>query len=585
MDLESITGNFAVTLQIFDPDYTPGICIDKPSYQTHRTSVISNIYYLQFLTEKPCQFPADFHESNFTTDSSFTHDLSMSNSKQQNITAGITEDTVICSEEFPGSNTSDYVLSGHSNGFTSPQQMDSTEDEFQSPSDSTSELTLSCGGCQSSGYSGNTQLDNSSLAHDVSVADLETLSGDNLSILIPENDPIEEDAGAISLDRCSHPSSSSAGYVEQSNTSNQPLTRDVDNVFELDLELTHKEYDSYVQSQHPIANSITNDSHQISAGYIIDLQSTHQLHANLQDAEVTHLDNLDCSVSNSKSDVQSTHTALESRDQPSPLDMPHLTNTDGYVLNEHPTSAALTITQNSESQELSIALDCENTMEEGEKEPSHDLYSSLVDGCSLDTPCNPDKNSSQGYVTTEDIDMTEFPSREIIVRSNQVSDSPSQIEPGFTVHLDFDNCQDQGKDEVGYICNSGYSGIKTDHNRDMKHHSWSVVCLQNTSNQTIESNGYVTSQLNQPTSIPGTDQREQYVSYDFSSMASELRDSHSTSVTSEPVHNSDLGLMHIHYHPNSNYYPASDMSSGYLSGSSVSGDTSVYLGMGKTLTT
>ena len=535
--------------------------------------MISNIYYLQFLTEKPYQFPADIHENNFTTDSSFVHDLSTSNSKQQNSTVvGITQDMAICSKELPGSNTSDYVLSGHSNGFTSPQQIDSTEDGFQSPSDSTSELTLSYGGCQSSGYIGNTQLGDSSQTHDdISVADLETLSGDNLSILIQEHDPVKEDEGAISLDRCSHPSSSSAGYVEQLNTSNQPLTRDADNVFELDLELKHKQYDGYMQSQHPLASSITNDSHQTAAGYITDLQNTHQLCANVQDVEVPCSDSLGCSVSNSTSDVQSTHVALESHDQPSPLDMPHLTNTDGYVLNEHLSAAALSTTQNSESQEISIALDCENTLEEGEKEPSHDLYSS-----SLEDGCNPDKSlNHQGYITTEDIDMTEFSSREIVVHSNH-----SQTEPGFTVHLDFDNgiefFQDQGKDEIGYLCNSGYSGIKTDHNRDIKHHSQSVVL--NTSNQTVESNGYVTSQL---TSIPGTDQKEQYVSYDFRSMASELRDSHSTSVTPEPVHSPDLGPIHIHYHPKSNYYPASDTSSGYLSGSSVSGDTTVYLGMDK----
>ncbi len=549
--------------------------------------MISNMDYLQFLTvmEKPGQFPTDvqvlnFDENSYPGDSSFGHDLNLSNSKQHsNTMVGAAKDTVICPEEFPGSNTSGYVFSGDSNGFSSPQQMDTTEHEFQSPSDSASELTLSYGGCLSSGYIGDPQLDNSTLMYDnVSVTYQDTLSGNTLNFFAAEDDPVEEAAGVIGLDRCSYPSSSSSGYVEQMNTSNQPLmTRDDDNVFEP----AHKQGDGYVQSQHPIAiassNRIFSDTHQ-TEGYVVDLQNTHTNH---QDTEVACPDrnNMDCFVSKSISDA--TRVAVASRDQSFPLDIPHLTNTDrGYVLNEHPTATALIVTEDRKSEELNIVLDCENTFEEGElEEPSHDLYSSSmedgVSGRSLDMPSSPDKTSSQGYVTTEDIDMTKFISREIVVPSNQVSSS--QIEPGFTVHLDFDNgndsCHDQEKDEVGYVRNSGCPGIKTDHNRDMnRHHSQS-------SNQTAtDSNGYVT---NQPTSVPGIDKREQYVSYDFHSMASELRDSHSTSVTPEPAHSPNLGPVRIHYQVKSNYYPASDMSSGYLSGSSVSGDTSVYLGMDK----
>jgi hypothetical protein len=538
--------------------------------------------------EKPGQFPTDvqvinFDENSYPRDSSFGHDLNLSNSKQHsNTMVGAAKDTVIYPQEFPGSNTSDYVFSGDSNGFSSPQQMDTTEHEFQSPSDSVSELTLSYGGCLSSGYIGDAQLGNSSLVYDnVSVTVQDTLSGNTLNFFAAEDDPVEEAAGVIGLDRCSYPSSSSSGYVEQLNPSNQPLmTRDDDNVFEP----AHKQGDGYVQSQYPIAiassTRILSDTNQ-TAGYIDDLQNTHQLHTNHQDTEVTCLDsNMNCFMSNSISDA--TRVADASRDQSFPLDIPHLINTDrGYVLNERPTTTALTITEDRESQELNIVLDCENTFEEGEiEEPSHALYSSSaedgISGRSLDTPSSPDKTSNQGYVTTEDIDMTKFTSREIVVPSNQVSSS--QIEPGFTVHLDFDNgndsCHDQGKDEVGYVLNSGCPGIEPDrdNNRDMNCHSQS-------SNQTAtDSNGYVT---NQPTSVPGTDKREQYVSYDFHSMASELRDSHSTSVTPEPAHSPNLGPVHIHYQAKSNYYPASDMSSGYLSGSSVSGDTSVYLGMDK----
>ena len=570
--------------------------------------------YLQFLTvmEKPCQFPADvtFDADDYTTDSTFSHNLSMSNSKQQNSVVGATKDTVICPEEFPGSNTSGYVVSGHSNGFTSPQQMDSTEREFQSPSDCGSELTLSYGGCQSSGYIGNAQLGNSSLvAHDedASVANLETLSGDSSSLLIQEDDPVMKEAsartGAVGLDRCSHPSSSSTGYVEQLNTSDHPLqTRYDDNVFQFDVELTQEQCDGYVQSQHPIAVGSTtefNNSHQ-TAGYIVEPQNAHLLHPNLHDAEVAHLDDMDYSMNNSTTSntTQSTHMVLESckHDQSFPLDMPHLTNTDGYVLNDHlNAAAAATVTLDGESQDLSITLDCESTSdEEEEKETSPNHHSSssedgVLNRHKLDLPCSPENRSRRGYITTEDIDMTKYTSREIVVPSNQVS--PTQIEPSFTVHLDFDSgidsCQDQlGKDEAGYVCNSGHSGVETDHSGDMKHcHSLT------SSNQTIEGNGYVSNHFSEQSTcaaIPaGTDQRGQYVSYDFRSMASELRDSYSTSITPESIDNNnnnpDQGMdpMHIHYQAKSNYYPASDLSSGYLSGSSVSGDTSAYIGMDK----
>ena len=537
--------------------------------------------YLHFITamEIPNHFQTDVQVVAFDeTDSRFGNNLNMSDSKQQNSGVGATKDMVIGSEEFPGSNTNGYVLSGHSNGFNSPQQMDANQDEFQSPSDSASELTLSCGDCHSSDYIGKTtQLGNSGLVQDdySSGTNQETLSGDSLSLLMPDDDESVKEAGIIRLDRCSHPSNSSGGYVEQLNTPNKPLTRDDDNVFELDLELAHKQHDGYHNHQ--------------TAGYIVDFQNRHQLdlHANHQEAKIACLDNLECPVDESASRTQSTH--VEFNCQHFQADMPHLMNTEGYILNEHPTTVALTATKDRESQEFSVALDCENLFKE---EPSQDQSSQLgglpnlsLDGGinehNLDTPSEPDMSLNQGYINTEDIDMAKFTSRGIVVPSSQ--GSPSQIEPSFTVCLDFDNgiasCQDQEEDQTGYVCNSG---MEFKCNLGMQLHPQSSVCLD-TNN---ESNDYVISELEQPNSISGTDKREQYyVSYDFRSMASELRDSHSdsTSVISEPVHmhSPDPGPMHINFQPKSNYYPASDMSSGYLSGSSVSGDTSVYLGMDK----
>ena len=546
---------------------------------------MSNLHFLTAI-ENASHFQTDIPFGE--TDSRFGYDLTTSESKQQNCA---TKDMAIYSEEYPGSNTSGYVFSGHSKGFNTPQQTDTYQDEFHSPSDSASELTLSC---HSSDYT--TQLGNPGLAQDDDSSGTdqeETLSGDSLSLCMP--DPVKEDGAIIGLDshRCSHPSCSSAGYVEQFNTpNNKPLTRDADNVFELDLELEQKQHDGYqLQSQFPIPSNITHSNHQ-TEGYVMDFQNAHQLdqYANHQETEITACLNnyLECPVDMTASDIQSTHVELDSRHFQS--DVPHLTNAEGYVLSDHPTALPLIVTQERESQEFSVALDCENLFDDGKKEPSHKQSSqasglpslSLNGGVHgrhcLDMPCDPDMNSNQGYINTEDIDMTKFTSRDIVVPSDQFP--PSQIKPSFIVCLDIENgiasCQDQTEDQSGYVCNSG---MESKCNVSMQ---LQPQCLD-TSKQTIKSNGYVTSELEQPTPISGATYREQYVSYDFRSMASELRDSYSdsTSITSYTVHSSDLGPKHAPFEPKSSYYPASDMSSGYLSGSSVSGDTSVYLGMDK----
>ena len=584
-DYQASNNEFSV-LQIFDPGYSPGVCIDKPSFaHAHRTSMVSNTDYLQYLTSmdtKPqLQFPGDIQvtfENNYTKSSilprtSFSHESSTNNSKQHNNSVGTTKDMDGCPKEFPGSGG--YVLDEHSDGL---------REGFHSPSDNASELTvtLSCGGCQSSGYILNTQ-GNSSFVQNENNTNSESLSDDSLSLLLPDDNSARAEPGVIGLDHNGHPpsSSSDAGYVEQSITlpneslNNIMLIKDSD-VFELDLELTDGQCDGY-QPQYPSSNA-TSLINQQTAGYVTDLQNTHQVRRDHQEPEVACLDNFDCSVDESACT------------QHSQLDTPCLTSTDGYILNEHLTPTAVTTMRDTESLELSITIDDEQSLSQLNDLPSSSLSDHSVNVRSLDAPSTSDKSSSRGYITTEDIDMTEFTSREIVVPASEIS--PSQIEPGFTVRLDFDDetklCKDQMKDQLGYVCNSHYSGMESEQNvnaqNDMDHSQLST-CLDE-SNQAFNSNGYVASELEQPP-ISGTEGKEQYVSYDFHSMASELGDSHLdfTTVTPNPAHVISDSVCQspvcLHVQPQSNYYPASDVSSGYLSGSTTSSDTSVYLGMDK----
>ena len=362
-DYQASNNEFSV-LQIFDPGYSPGVCIDKPSFaHAHRTFVVSNTDYLQFLTSMDTmpqfQFSGDVQvtfESNYTNSSilprtSFSHESSTNNSKQPNNSVGATKEMYGCLKEFSGSGG--YVLDEHSNGLTTPPPpMDSNREGFYSPSDNASELTvtLSCGGCQSSDYILNTKGDSSFIQNENNT-NSESLSDGSLSLLLPD-----DNSSIIGLDHHNgHPpsSSSNAGYVEQSITSpneslNIMLTIDSD-VFELDLELTDEQRDGY-QPQYPSSNA-TSLVNQQTAGYVTDLQNTHQVRGNHQEAEVACLDNFDCSVDES---VCTQH---------SQLDMPCLTSIDGYILNEHPTPTAVTTMQDTESLELLMMRNhCHNLM-------------------------------------------------------------------------------------------------------------------------------------------------------------------------------------------------------------------------------
>ena len=165
--------------------------------------------------------------------------------------------------------------------------------------------------------------------------------------------------------------------------------------------------------------------------------------------------------------------------QHSQLGTVRLTSTDGYVLNEHPIPTVVMTMQDTESLEVSITIDDEKSSSQLNELFGSSLSNHSVNVRTLDVPSVPDKRSSRGYITTKDIVMTDFTSRMIVVPANEIS--PSQIEPGFTVHLDFDDeikvCKDH---QLGYVCNSHYSGMESEQNvnaqNDMDHPQLSI-CL------------------------------------------------------------------------------------------------------------
>ena len=299
--------------------------------------------------------------------------------------------------------------------------------------------------------------------------------------------------------------------------------------------------------------------------------------------------------------TQSSHVVLDS--QKSQPNAHHPTNTDGYILNdiEHTSPVTLAIMQGSEDQKMNITLEEEEpTIDQSQQANDIVSFSSHSDDLNvlgLNELSDPmDKRSNRGYVTTDDVVMTDsFTSREIVVPSSRVS--PSKMEPGFTVCLDFTDGRtdhelepQEGSPGPGIEWKSSTSPVTS------KHDSHHPLCL-NAVNQSIKSRGYVT-ELGQPSfSTAGTNTtQEQYIAYDFHSTSSVLRDTNSysdldsgiswvTPETSVSVSNSvchqSPTMSPIAIQSQSNYYPPSDVSSGYESESTVLADTGVYIAVDK----
>ena len=379
------------------------------------------------------------------------------------------------------------------------------------------------------------------------------LGEDTLSILLAEDTPESTLAvGDINLDQ---PQSSHDSEYVQSNTaaSNALSAFPNESPFELDLEETKEE--SY--NGHQNLTSVSLSTRFETTGYLDSNLLTRSF---------------DPAVAIPEQEKLTEHQTGN------PLT--HLTNTEGYVQDTEtpPPSYA-----DNESLDLTFDTDSGNDLtfepkQQGEEElPSHHHDNTTPDltvdnTCDLDTPHAPPPSiTTPGYVRCEDIITNELPTREIVVPAGLISPSEAAESANFTVHLDFDEGMKSHPNPVELTSGHSNPGM----NKVMYKLSTSQPNKQPW--QLPEDEGYHT---NDTRSTPQADRKEQYVSYDFISSAEELSLSYSpddpdpmwVSTNTSPTLGPTVNTQQL-----SNYYPPSDVSSGYLSASSTTGDANSYL--------
>lgn len=562
---------------VFDPTYTPAICIDKPDLSlSHRISVVST-GYLQYL--EPLE-KLNFCEGYQVSSDPYCVDLSpelasplskppfggsVNCSNQEDIAM----DTDDCSKEFPGN--SGYILES---------RVANNDDAIESSSDIKSELIQDCSPLKY--IHGNLRNPNDRCRRDgvelreaLQSSEQESVSEDAMSILLSENGP-SKNVG-FSLDQ--HYSSSGSDYVQQSRAPNSPFllkeypdsTPTNNNIFELDLELHEKQLDGY----QPQPSNLGTGHHETTT-YVESEQFNSQNTQNYQygshkevkcdDFDFSDSYSLDSSVLTQS--LHSTTATLPGAQEAYNLqtaDHAHLSNMDGYVQNEQQPSLNTTLMHANGQDTESVELNFDTEGEIELQDPPRSALDKNLDLCSqVDLPRTPPTTSlSRGYEdnTPTATTTTEPFTREIELPVSEIS--PFKTEPNVMVHLDFDenkSCQHpivlesgleigQSGDQKQWHCHSGTSGY-------------------------IPNEGCLTQTVG----------KGQYISYDFVPLTDELRKESSSDCLSVKCDPADISEsqnvtsvdIDIESQSNYTYYP-SDVSSGYLSGSSVTGDTRTYV--------
>ena len=576
-------------LQIFDPTYSPAICIDKPDLSSsHRISVVST-GYLQYL--EPME-KLGFHGGYEVSSDPYCADVipevasqaafggNLNGSQHEDIAM----DTDDCSKEFAGNGG--YIL-GKSGVVTG-------DNATISSTDSTSQLIQDYGDTPPLEYvHGNYRnpdnlsrsTENRVKFHEVlQGSEQESISEDAMSILLSEDTP----SGNIGFSLDQHYSSSGSDYVH-SNAPNAPVLlkeysdnkMPTNSVLELDLELNEKQLNGYQPQQ--MSLSLGTGHHETTAYVESERLSSHNTQ---NDQSKSHkefeLDDLDYSDSYSLDSsvlTQSPYSTMATlpvgqeayNPQPNPA---HLSNTNGYVQNEQQSVVNVKVIQDNgqdtETIELNFDTECEIDSFElvhSKEELQDQLRSSLdenLDLCSqVDLPCTPPStSSSRGYVTFEDgaATISEPFTREITQPVTDSMLSSAKTKPNFMIHLDFDENKSY---QHPIVLESHFSGIETGLSKaDQYWHCPSG------------SGGYVANEG----SLTQTVGKGQYVSYDFVPLTAELGRESSDCLAENQVRMDISEIQNqtsIDSQPQSNYYP-SDISSGYLSGSSVAGDTKTH---------
>ena len=337
--------------------------------------------------------------------------------------------------------------------------------------------------------------------------ELESVSKDNWSPLteLVLSNVLDGDIGEINLDEqhpscdCEHPSS---GYV-QSNTSSvvgnatEPQSVLTSNAFELELSLSDELSDVDCNSQ-----SSNCSTHETLMHLRPRLLNTDWQPKGHNDVEGVCLDTSHSSLNNSLINncipTQSIDTKLECGR--AKIDNPH-SNHPGYIcLHPPPTSS-----QENKSRELKLSVESQSLFLEQlpstKKEYSHvGSLSNLLPCPSLDesvngnedSPCTADASTS-GYTPSE------LFTREIVVPGPV---SPSETEPGFTVHLDFDDGPPKQPQVRGHELSES-DNTKLDFEtsrltRTQKDDQQLLQCLNGNgacSSKTLYSNRYIISEL------------------------------------------------------------------------------------------
>ena len=508
--------------------------------------------------------------------------------------SGVTIEGDNCTVESTGSYG--YVIEK----FTTPAH------NHSATTDNQSELTLKKGNSQVSNYITTTQYGDVLHTTDQD----QGLGEDTLSILLAEDTPESTLAvGDINLDQ---PQSSHDSEYVQSNTaaSNALSAFPNESPFELEPEEEPCNGDGHQNLTSVSLSTVSCETTSYLDSQLFGGATSLHHQRDLDDSEeCIELDLSDsCTVIDSNLLTRSFDPAVAIPEQEKLTEhqtgnpLTHLTNTEGYVQDTEtpPPSYA-----DNESLDLTFDTDSGNDLtfepnQQSEEElPSHHHDNTTPD---LDTPHAPPPSiTTPGYVRCEDIITNELSTREIVVPAGLISPSEAAESANFTVHLDFDEGMKSHPNPVELTLGHSNPGM----NKVMYKLSTSQPNKQpwqlpkddtTTFARAIGKEQYVSYDIssaeelslsdderydtNDTRSTTQGDRKEQYVSYDFISSAEELSLSYSpddpdpmwvstnTSTTPSPT----VNTQHL-----SNYYPPSDVSSGYLSASSTTGDANSYL--------
>ena len=451
--------------QVFDPDYFPAVCIDKPA--CHRISMVS-IDGLQYLN--PIE-DTGFHGNEklpILSEGSFDGDdvISQIHNTTSISVATITIEADGSPQECSGSD----CVSAH---LESPPPPDYA-------SLCNTELTLHAGCETVSGYlrdaephrECDTQVVTNAHSETNISANLDTQSKDSCSVLLQ---PISLNGGPVTTNLDGEYNSFSSGYIEPPCLSvSQKGQQSRDGVLKTDLEESNGD-NQLLYSSSAVRSNDTPSSYVDSAQF--ETQSTRYRGDNHNegfDLDSSYILSDDSGLSRGSPlsvSPSSTHRQQTSATSQSVEHYDRTTDTDGYVLygEAPPTDSRYSEGEDESLLELDFGTESDSTSSETMKDKKqqpladlsiHDqnrLNKQLEESSTTKKDRHLQKSTfidgftqSQGYVVCDDVIST---NRKIVVPTLS-----SESDPGFVVHLDFDYQTRSSTPKIG----AGYQELKKD---------------------------------------------------------------------------------------------------------------------------